>query len=163
MGEQQTLKSMTLVITSHLYMKRCTVCHEDKQEDQFNKNRRRLDGLQNKCRDCSRVLSREYYSKHKQRQIAQISSCKKKRITEVHNYLLDYFKTHHCVDCGESDRRCLEFDHIRDKRNCVARLVGLGFGLKTIKKEIAKCEVRCANCHRKKTAEEQHWFTAFGS
>jgi len=46
-----------------------------------------------------------------------------------------------CVDCGESDRVVLEFDHVRGKK---------------IEQEMAKCEVRCANCHRRKTAV-QYW------
>jgi len=32
------------------------------------------------------------------------------------------------------------------------------FGWGTILKEINKCVVRCANCHLRKTAQEEGWF-----
>lgn len=37
-------------------------------------------------------------------------------------------------------------------------LVAEGYGLRAIKAEIAKCDVRCANCHTIKTREEAGWF-----
>ena len=55
-----------------------------------------------------------------------------------------------CVDCGNSDIRVLEFDHIsNDKfKNVSALRTG---SLEKIKEEIAKCEVVCANCHKIRT------------
>jgi hypothetical protein len=57
----------------------------------------------------------------------------------------------------------LEFDHVRgDKLNSVSVLAySLGASLKRIQTEIDKCEVRCANCHRRKTARQFGWF-AYG-
>jgi len=64
----------------------------------------------------------------------------------------DYKSTHPCVDCGESDPIVLDFDHVRDQKvAAVGRLVGSGAKLQRIVDEIAKCEVRCANCHRRVT------------
>jgi hypothetical protein len=61
--------------------------------------------------------------------------------------------THPCVDCGESDPVVLEFDHvIGEKKHNIAYLVRSGRNWRSITKEIQKCEVRCANCHRRATA-----------
>lgn len=65
----------------------------------------------------------------------------------VFNYLL----THPCVDCGESDPIVLEFDHQRDKLDDVSNLMRTG-RWDQIRKEIEKCEVVCANCHRRRSA-----------
>jgi hypothetical protein len=32
--------------------------------------------------------------------------------------------------------------------------------LETLAKEISVCEVRCCNCHRRRTAESRGWFRA---
>ncbi len=55
----------------------------------------------------------------------------------------------------------LEFDHVRgEKIRALADMAWRGFGIERIEAEIAKCEVRCANCHRRKTAREQAWHAA---
>jgi hypothetical protein len=58
-----------------------------------------------------------------------------------------------CTDCGESNTTVLEFDHVGVKRETVTRLAWSGSSLETLRAEIAQCEVRCANCHRRVTAE----------
>jgi hypothetical protein len=53
-----------------------------------------------------------------------------------------------CVDCGTSDIRVLEFDHVRGtKVASVGSMVRRGHALAAIRAEIAKCDVRCRNCH----------------
>lgn len=51
----------------------------------------------------------------------------------------------------------LEFDHVRGvKRAEVSEMAG--YSLRSARAEIAKCEVRCGNCHRRKTIRERgHW------
>jgi hypothetical protein len=56
-----------------------------------------------------------------------------------------------CVDCGEKNHIVLDFDHIRDKKYNVSRMIHDGFSWKAIMREIQKCEVVCANCHRIRT------------
>lgn len=70
-----------------------------------------------------------------------------------------YLSDHPCVDCGEDDVRVLEFDHVDPKLKLfgISRGVADGRSLKSIQAEIAKCEVRCCNCHRIRTRQEEHW------
>ena len=69
-------------------------------------------------------------------------------------YLIEYFVTHPCVDCGETDPIVLEFDHLRDKRFEISEALH-GRTWQSILDEIEKCEVVCANCHRRRTAHRR--------
>jgi transcription elongation factor Elf1 len=68
----------------------------------------------------------------------------KKKLAEIK-------QTSGCVDCGESNHIVLDFDHLSNKKYNVSRMIHDGFSWAAIKKEIAKCEVVCANCHRIRT------------
>lgn len=60
--------------------------------------------------------------------------------------------SHPCVDCGERDPVVLDFDHVSGvKRFNVAGEVYRSANLAKIQAEVAKCDVRCSNCHRRKT------------
>ena len=76
-----------------------------------------------------------------------------RRRTELRRMVLGHLLENPCVDCGESDPIVLEFDH-RDpsgKSFNIGDGVARAYGTQRIKDEIAKCDVRCANCHRRKT------------
>ena len=69
--------------------------------------------------------------------------------------MIAYLAVHPCSDCGEPDPVVLDFDHLPEfeKRFEIARAVGASTrSWKSIEQEIAKCEVVCANCHRRRTA-----------
>lgn len=55
-----------------------------------------------------------------------------------------------CAVCHESEQCCLDFHHIdkSDKEFNIAEKRG-SLSKKAIEKEINKCVVLCANCHRK--------------
>lgn len=46
---------------------------------------------------------------------------------------------------------------MEEKRAVVSNLIQ-GASIRRLAAEIERCEVRCANCHRKKTAIEQDWY-----
>lgn len=78
------------------------------------------------------------------------------RIRDNQEKLFTYLDDEVCADCGWTDSRVLQFDHVRgEKRGEVPAMVNAGYGWDTILEEIAKCEIRCANCHTRKTAEER--------
>jgi hypothetical protein len=125
--------------------KRCTTCNDLKPLTEFNKQTARKDGRQSSCRVCT---SARYLRTRDLRQ-AQIKARKR----EVYERFLSYLANCSCADCGENDPVVLEFDHLRDKHANVASLAQAGASWATIEAEIAKCEVRCANCHRRLTAQ----------
>lgn len=59
-----------------------------------------------------------------------------------------------CVECGTQEPACLEFHHVDDeKHSTVARLLADGRPLERVREEIARCELLCANCHRREHCE----------
>lgn len=66
-------------------------------------------------------------------------------------WLREFKKTFVCDLCNIADWIVLDFHH-RDnveKRETISKMVTKGCSVKTLLTEIAKCDVRCANCHRK--------------
>lgn len=137
----------------------CTLCNFPKLLTDFNKRKSSKDGRQNVCRECNKKTSNKYYEKNKVKH-KRVCAIRRDRIRlESQQYLFSYLSTHVCVDCGECDIRCLEFDHVRGKKiTNISTMVKDGFSIEKIKQEITKCEVRCANCHRKRTADVQGWY-----
>jgi hypothetical protein len=84
---------------------------------------------------------------------------KNKNVKYLRQYVFDYYKTHGCIDCGETDPIVLEFDHVTgDNVSNIAFMVHSNTSISTLVEEIEKCVVRCANCHRRKTAKDQNWY-----
>ncbi len=84
---------------------------------------------------------------------------RKRRVADEYRIkIVEYLKEHPCIDCGESDPIVLEFDHVRgSKLFSVGQKVASAGSWAKILSEMKKCEVRCCNCHRRKTALERGW------
>lgn len=139
-------------------MKICTRCKLDKQLSEFNKNATKPDGLQTICRICSNNRSRRYYAENTEKHKAAISRRKVKYISETQKFIWEHLLAHPCIDCGETNILVLEFDHVRgEKKYNVSEMIWRGLSIDSIRHEINKCDVRCANCHSIKTAIEQRY------
>ncbi|CAB4196839.1 hypothetical protein UFOVP1290_359 [uncultured Caudovirales phage] len=139
-------------------LKLCTECNSLKELKDFNKNNRKKDGLQSFCKICDAKNSRDYYAKNSEHHKNVTTKRKKKCILESKKFIYTYLLSHPCIDCGEKDPIVLEFDHIKGiKTGCISRLVHIGCSIKRIQREIDICVVRCANCHRRKTAKDFYW------
>lgn len=119
--------------------KQCKLCLEVKDAEHFDISRKKLLAI---CKPCRRQRNRSYYIT---------------RRIDIKEWLFDYLSENPCIDCGESDPMRLEFDHRGAKRFDIGKsLVGKSKNLTDIQTEVAKCEVRCANCHKVKTHKEQN-------
>ncbi len=130
----------------------CYTCKKLKPFEDFYKNKRRKDGLKPNCKTCQSEYDKNYYkSVDKDKKLANV----KIRIDKIRNWLEDYKKTQKCLYCGNNDFRVIEFHHIDNKKFNIGESTSKGYGIKTIIKEIEKCESLCANCHRILTYEER--------
>lgn len=140
-------------------MKRCAVCKEIKAEEEFNWRWKAQGRRWGTCKKCQQQQKNHYYATHRE----EYNSRKRIRTRIIRNsarqYVLDYLSAHPCVECGESDPMVLEFDHIHGRKSkAVSVMVSEGRTFEAIQAEIDKCQVLCANCHRRKTMKEMGWF-----
>jgi len=102
---------------------------------------------------------REYWRKHpeKVRTPEQNREIQKRMRERKREFVREFKAEHGCAVCGESDPIVLDCHHtdpsnksatLRD-RNKPRSLVHLSWT--ALKEELPKCEVLCANCHRRVT------------
>jgi hypothetical protein len=135
-------------------LRRCGRCGKLKLIADFNWRRKTRGQRDNLCRPCRSEYHREHYLANKQRYIEQAAASQHRLRLERTWYLIEYFKTHPCADCGEDDPIVLEFDHLEDKCFDIAQALPYR-SWQTILDEIEKCEVVCANCHRRRTVQRK--------
>lgn len=134
-------------------MKVCNRCNLEKEEVCFAwkfKDR----GIRNTfCKECRNQYTKTHYQKNKKIYIDRNNKYGKLRKKELFQKLLLYLSDKFCKVCGEDDIRTLEFDH-RDeklKRDSIYTLLSVGCSWLTVMDEIDKCDILCANCHKKRT------------
>lgn len=105
-----------------------------------------------------REYHNEYYRNNPKRQ-ADIRRYKAEAVARNKKFVDDYLKTHPCVKCGEQDIIVLEFDHRNsaEKDRSVSKMATVGVSVEKLKAEMDKCDVLCANCHRRKTFLQFGW------
>jgi len=136
--------------------KLCKLCGNTKPIDQFSWSNRAKGKRSSTCKDCHRKHAKRHYLNNKSTYLRRSLEFGKNYITECTRTIILYLLDHPCVDCGETDPLVLDFDHLGNKENDICRMIQYRRKLERIKTEMAKCEVRCANCHRRKTAREQN-------
>ncbi len=138
--------------------KRCSRCGTVKAALAFGVDTAKRDGLQTYCRDCKREFQNRWYHKNKERHVVNVVRQRKERVSALRLRVQAYLAEHPCVNCGEAEPLMLDFDHVRgEKRQTISVMVLACFSWEAIALEIAKCEVRCVRCHRRKTAAQLGW------
>lgn len=108
------------------------------------------------CRICQKQYDNVAKSKSDYRSRKRQSEVE--RLKRNQDFMFQWLSEHPCVDCGEKDPVVLELDHQFDKKMMICDLVRLRFSIENIQQELVKCLVRCANCHRRKTAKDFDWY-----
>lgn len=96
-------------------------------------------------------MSKEYqnawYKKNRDKRILQIREYNKKQ----HQLFREYKATLFCKICNEKESCCLDFHHLdpTKKDASLGDAKRQNWSFKRLKREIDKCVVLCANCHRK--------------
>jgi hypothetical protein len=135
-------------------MRRCGRCGVEKPLAEFAWHRRSKGTRQHHCRECQAAYRRAHYLANREKYIEKARRNKDRLALERTKRLIAFFKANPCRDCGETDPVVLEFDHLRDKKFCIGQALHTRTWA-AIVAEIQKCEVVCANCHRRRTARRR--------
>jgi len=137
-------------------IKVCTICREEKPLAAFTVRIKNKDGHTSRCRACVNAAHKRRYASRPQHYRERLKEFNKRLKDDKAEKVFNYLKEHPCVDCGESDPVVLEFDHrdLTTKRLAIAQMIERRYSWQTIVVEIEKCDVRCANCHRRKTSRQ---------
>jgi hypothetical protein len=74
---------------------------------------------------------------------------KKQLQRKYRQWLINYKKRQKCNICGIADHRVLDFHHQKENKEfSLGDILKNGYGFEIIKREVKKCTVICANCHR---------------
>lgn len=135
--------------------KYCQSCDRTLPLTAFNRLR---DGHQHWCRECFSIYFKERGAKHRE----QSGASRAQRREAARAFLRNHLDAHPCADCGETEVFVLEFDHVAEKTSSVALLLAGAAKLSKLRDEVAKCQVVCVNCHRRRTATRAGYFRATG-
>ena len=139
-------------------VKRCSKCRLDKTLNDFCRMKRSRDGYNWSCRSCNSSYMKQYYVSQPEGYREQMAYRRKMRGRGVRRFLVEYLSSHPCVKCGFNKIPALQFDHLRDKKYVLSQMTK-GYSIETVKAEIAKCRVLCANCHAMVTSEQLDWYS----
>ena len=136
--------------------KKCSSCKKEKKLDDFNFKIKEKGIRASKCKTCQSLYSKEHYEGNKEPYLLRARASRKVYRNRNRQFVFEYLKTHPCIDCGESDPIVLDFDHLEmgKKEANISVLSRSSIKIERIINEIQKCEVRCANCHRKRTYKQ---------
>lgn len=139
----------------------CKVCGQEKHHDQYSWRNKKKGWKHGHCKVCHSTYRKQHYQDNQDKYVGLATNWNQENSAKLRDtnrrYVFEYLLKHPCVDCGESNPIVLEFDHVRGKKRAAIAKMLSSYSIEAIQKEIEKCEVRCANCHRRKTAREHNW------
>lgn len=153
-------------------MKWCHLGSHEVEPTEFYRHPTHPDGLSSSCKDCTKAKARQRRKdglevkkprtkKYKQVWTPELRARKAERDRKQgfkarlvrHRMIVEFLLTHPCVDCDETDPLVLEFDHVDGtKHRAISDMIARCEPVERIQAEMEKCEVRCANCHKRITS-----------
>jgi len=132
--------------------RRCARCLAWKPLSEFNPRKR--GGWQGYCKPCHQAYKREHYEKNREQYVASALRSKARL-----RAILREAKDQACADCGRRyPPYVLDFDH-REGEEKLFNVSALNqhrwVSPATLRAEIAKCDLVCANCHRERTHQRR--------
>lgn len=133
--------------------KLCSKCGERKDHSAFYRRKDRNGALYSRCKECQKTRTNAHYRQNTAYYVRKAAVRKERNRKAARKLSKELRSRSPCPDCERTyPWYVMQFDHIRgEKHDNVANLVSAGRELHTIKTEIAKCQIVCANCHAIRT------------
>lgn len=147
-------------------LKKCTKCGTEKPITEYFIKDKLKGRLHAQCKLCYKLHRQSYhlihYEKYRQQYLQRAQIRRERLRSEFRTNMLAYLSNKACIECGEADMRVLEMDHIdpAQKKFSVSQAVKLGYSWQEVLEELKKCQILCANCHKRRTAEQYQWYKA---
>lgn len=125
--------------------KTCSRCNRRLPVSSFYKASRRKDGLQSACKHCCDLATAE--SRHRDKEL--YLALRRKAALKAKLRVDTYKVSKGCYSCKETFAPCLEFHHLDPNKKEYAIGTKRAGKWESLEKELSKCIVVCANCHRK--------------
>lgn len=123
---------------------KCRTCGIDKRVEDYHRSRRKSRPVQWDCKPCKKEHDRVRYTTDPRKK--ELNSRRKREFKDR----LDEIKSRQgCKYCDEKDPCCLDFHHINQSLKVFEISRHGSMAWKSVVAEVEKCEVLCANCHRK--------------
>jgi len=106
------------------------------------------------CVACQAAYRQQHYRANKQKYVEKAKRSAAARRGTIRELIQRSKIGKTCADCGQAyPPWVLQFDHLdaSKKQAAVANMATRGPSLARVEKEIAKCEIVCANCHAERT------------
>jgi hypothetical protein len=139
-------------------MKKCGSCGKLKEFGEFSWRNKSENTLQSACKECARAYARQNYLDRPEYYKAKAKTTNVVVHARNKAWIRQYLLTHPCA-CGESDIEVLQFDHDVPLNDWKAKRVGhfMKGSLSRLQEQVARCTVRCANCHYRMTRKQMGW------
>ena len=126
-------------------MKHCPKCKKTLSTTHFAKNKKRKDGLQSVCRVCQKDYNKTYYAKPQYKE--KVNKRNRAACKKISDYIRTIKERSECSQCGFSHPDALQFHHTDPSTKFFSIAAHKNYSLATVKKEMTKCVILCANCH----------------
>jgi len=128
-----------------LEVKMCCVCKKEKPLSNFAWKSKVLNKVSYDCKVCHRIARKKHYDTNPAERV-RIKADTERRREAAWEYVKSLKMKAKCK-CGYGNPAGLVFHHLGNKDIEISNAIANGWSLKSLKEELNKCEIVCANCH----------------
>jgi hypothetical protein len=129
-------------------VKKCTWCRQFRPVTEFDRAQHHPDRLRSHCRECHKKQEKARYKKNPGPAKQRAKKARTKARVAIRARLAR-IKISGCRACREPEACCIEFHHVVGGDQPVSRCESIP----QLERELVKCALLCANCHKKAHAK----------